>query len=184
MAYIQAIPEALGDNFMADNIYYRLIQYNSVAMLFKKLGYKFVNVSSGAFATDYIWGADVNIKNDFGSHFTTAMMLLTPVVGLEKYLHILRDNYDDRRLAPGKALPAVLDVKGPKFVLIHTDLSHPPSLFDKDGKRLDLPRELLNDHSTDFHAYSDQIKFCNTQVEAWLDKIDSAYKDAGPSSQS
>ncbi|MBU6451333.1 MAG: hypothetical protein KGS72_06120 [Cyanobacteria bacterium REEB67] len=176
MDYIQAVPKEMGDNYVADNIYYRLIQYNAVADLFKKMGYKFVNVSSGAFATDYIWGADVNVKNDFGSHFTTAMMLLTPLTGLEKYLHIMRDNYCDRRLAPGKALPAVLSVKGPKFVLIHTDLSHPPSLFTKEGKRLDLPRELLNDHSTDFAAYADQIKFCNSQVEQWVEKIDGAYQ--------
>ena len=175
MDYIQAVPKEMGDNYVADNIYYRLIQYNAVAQQFKKLGYKFVNVSSGAFATDYIWGADVNVKNDFGSHFTTAMMMLTPLAGVEKYLHIMRDNYCDRRLAPGKALNSVLAMAGPKFVLIHTDLSHPPSLFDHTGKRLDLPRELLNDHSTDFGAYVEQIKYCNSQVEEWIDKIDGAY---------
>jgi len=74
------------------------------AGLFKKLGYKFVNVSSGAFATDYIWGADANIKADFGSHFTTAMMMLTPLTGLEKYLHIMRDGYCDRRMHLVKCL--------------------------------------------------------------------------------
>jgi hypothetical protein len=104
MDYISAIPKEMGTNYMADNIYYRLIQSSAVALLFKKLGYKFVNVSSGAFATDYIAAADANIKKDFGSHFTTAMMMLTPLTGLEKYLHILRDGYCDRRDAPGRCL--------------------------------------------------------------------------------
>jgi hypothetical protein len=118
MDYIQAVPKEMGDNFVADNIYYRLMQSSVVAGLFKKLGYKFVNVSSGAFATDNIPAAE--------------------------------------------------------FVLIHTDLSHPPPLFEKDGRRKDLPREILNDHSTDFGAYVEQIKFCNSEVQKWIEKIDQA----------
>jgi len=172
MDYISAVPKEMGDNYQSDNIYYRLMQDSAVACIFKKLGYKFVNVSSGAFATDNIPKADYNIKADFGSHFTTAMMMLTPLTGLEKYLHIMRDGYCDRRAAPGKCLDQVLAIKGPKFVLIHTDLSHPPAIFDKDGKRKDLPRELLNDHSTDFNAYVEQIKYCNSEVQKWIEKID------------
>lgn len=173
MDYISAIPKEMGDNFQADNIYYRLMQNSAVACIFKKLGYKFINVSSGAFATDDIPSADMNIKTDFGSHFTTAMMMLTPMTGLEKYLHVMRDSYCDRRIAPGKCLDKVLSIAGPKFVLIHSDLSHPPAIFDKDGKRKDLPRELLNDHSTDFNAYVEQIKYCNSEVQKWIEKIDS-----------
>ncbi len=173
MDYISAIPKEMGDNYVADNIYYRLMQSSAVAGLFKKLGYKFINVSSGAFATDNIPAADVNVKTDFGNHFTTAMMMLTPLAGIEKYCHIMRDGYCNRRDCPGRALDQVFTIAGPKFVLIHTDLSHPPPLFDQDGRRKDLPRELLNDHSTDFAAYVEQIKFCNSEVQKWIEKIDS-----------
>lgn len=171
MQYIDRVPEQLGVNYVADNVYYRLIQNSAVAKFFKSLGYKYINISSGSFATDFVPQADENMRVDFGNHFTTSMMMLTPLLGTEKYLPVMRDAYCERRLAPTRLLPEVLKMAGPKFVLVHTDLPHPPSLFDEHGNKLDLPRELLNDHSTDMKSYIAQLKYCQAEVRKWIDSL-------------
>jgi len=171
MQYIDQVPRALGENYVADNVYYRLIQNSPVFNLFKRLGYKIVNISAGSFATDNIPLADQNLHVNFGNHFTTCMMMLTPLLGLEKYLPIMRDGYCQRRLAPKFLLPQAIKIAGPKFVLVHSDLPHPPSLFDENGKMLALPRELLNDHSSDMKAYVAQLKYCQKEVKDWLELL-------------
>jgi hypothetical protein len=171
MQYIERVPEKLGVNYVADNVYYRLIQNSAVASLFKSLGYKYINISSGSFATDFVPQADENLRVDFGNHFTTSMMMLTPLLATEKYLPLMRDAYCERRLAPGRLLPDVIKMTGPKFVLVHTDLPHPPSLFDEQGNKLDLPRELLNDHSTDMKSYIAQLKYCESEVKKWIEML-------------
>lgn len=171
MQYINAIPEKLGENYVADNIYYRLIQRGAVIQLFKKLGYKIVNLSSGSFATDALPEADSNLRYDYGNHFTTAMLMLTPMLAVETYFPLMRDSYCARRLGPKYLLPEAMKLASPKFVLVHTDLSHPPSLFDEKGGKLPLPRLLLNDSSTDFGAYVGQIKYCQSEVQQWIDQL-------------
>jgi len=69
MQYIDQVPRALGENYVADNVYYRLIQNSPVFNLFKRLGYKIVNISAGSFATDNIPLADQNLHVNFGNHF-------------------------------------------------------------------------------------------------------------------
>lgn len=171
MQYIDQVPKTLGENYVADNVYYRLIQRSPVLNIFKSLGYKIINISSGSFATDHIPQADQNLHINFGNHFTTCMMMLTPLLGLEKYFPTMRDGYCQRRLAPKWLLPEAIKIAGPKFVLVHTDLPHPPSLFDEKGNMLALPRELLNDHSSDMKAYVAQLKYCQTEVKSWLNLL-------------
>lgn len=169
MQYINVVPEKLGENYVADNIYYRLIQRGAVINLFKKFGYKIVNLSSGAFATDSIPGADYNLRYDFGNHFLTAIEMVTPLRAIEKYFPLMRDTYCARRLGPKFLLPEAVKLPSPKFVLVHTDLSHPPTIFDENGDKLPLPRLLLNDSSTDFAAYTKQIKYSEKEAMAWID---------------
>jgi len=171
MQYIDAVPRELGKNYVADNVFYRLIQNSPVFRIFKKLGYQLVNVSSGSFATDNIPMADRNLHVNFGNHFTTCMMMLTPMLGLEKYFPIMGEAYCQRRLAPKFLLPEIVKMPGPKFVMVHTDLPHPPSLFDENGKRLPLPRELLNDNSIDMASYVAQLKYCQKEVKAWVELL-------------
>jgi hypothetical protein len=171
MQYINAVPEKLGENYIADNIYYRLIQRGAVITLFKRLGYKIVNLSSGSFATDALPEGDYNLRCDFGNHFTTAMLMLTPLLAVESYLPLMRDSYCARRLGPKYLLPEALKLPSPKFVLVHTDLPHPPSLFDENGKKLPLPRLLLNDSSTDFAPYVGQLKFCQKEAKEWIELL-------------
>jgi hypothetical protein len=175
MQYIDSVSAKMGQNFQADNIYYRMIQFSAVWHLFKQCGYKYINTASGAFATDYVPCADDNLRADMGNHFATAIMMLSPLCAIEKYVPLMRDSYARRRLAPRYVLPQILKKKGPKFVLIHTDLSHPPALFTATGEKLPLPRHLLNDESTEFKPYTEQLKFCQKEVKEWLEAILNSY---------
>jgi branched-subunit amino acid transport protein len=171
MQYIDDIPASLGKNFDDLNLFCRMIQDSAARRMFKRLGYKFVNVSSGDSATDYIWSADKNIRCCPFNHFTTAVSTLTPLYATEKYFPVLRDLLADMRLCPGDCLKEIVDIPGPKFVLIHTEISHAPCIFDENGHRLPLPSGSYMINWGTPEQVAGQWKYSQKVVSDWLSKI-------------
>lgn len=153
-----------------DVLYERLMADNALFAIYKKLGYKIVSVADMPCP-----GADKNYLDEYGVVFTTAFAKLTPLWGLEPYTHILRDAFCSARLSMDKHLSEILTMNGPKLVFIHSNLSHPPSVFDAKGKRKELPANLLNDDLHDFAAYVEQVKYTEKQAVKAIDQIIAAY---------
>ena len=85
MQYIDDIPGELGKGYDGLNLFCRMVQDSAMRRTFKRLGYTFVNVSSGNSATDWIYVADKNIRLVPFNHFMTAVAQLTPLYATEEY---------------------------------------------------------------------------------------------------
>lgn len=171
MQYLDLVPKRMGKRFEENNVQWRLLQDSCVSNLFQELGYKFINVSSGVFATDYIPNADVNIRCVWCNYFTLAVALLTPFSVTERYVPVLRDMYAQIRLCAGHCLPEILRISGPKFVLIHSDISYAPCMFDQYGNKREISYvNLLGEWGTPAD-YVSQLKFAESQAEKWITTI-------------
>jgi hypothetical protein len=173
MNYINAVHDRYEQHYKSDVpglVLMRLIQDCATVRLFKQLGYRYVSVSSGSFGTDYILTADSIIKSNDVNHFVRAIAYLTPWWSGEFYVPWLRDSYCDTRLSAGTHMAEILANKSPKFVFIHTELSHAPNLFDAQGNRLKLPPGLIPVWEPPSACF-DQWSFTVKQVESWIDTI-------------
>jgi hypothetical protein len=141
MQYIDLIPKNLGKKFDGTNVYCRLIQDSAVMRLLKPLGYKYVNISSGTSATDWILIADENFRPTMFNYFTVAVALLTPLYTTERYFPFLRNMVAETRLSPDHCLRQVVNIAGPKFVVFHTDIAHAPPIFGERGEPKPMPLE-------------------------------------------
>ncbi len=170
MQYINAIPDTLGTEYPGETLYSRLVQDSTVVRTFKKLGYKFINISSGAFATDSMATADLNLRADWGNFFSTALLTMTPLWGTENYFPLLRDQFANRHTYVGAELEKVANMPGPKFVLVHTQITHSPAVFDAQGNKFPLPKTLMNSQFP-FPIYVEQLKYAETLIQKWVSQL-------------
>ncbi len=171
MQYIDAVPAAVGKDFNGLNLFCRMIQDSAVRRAFKQLGYKMVNVSSGDSATDWIFIFDQNIRCTIFNHFMVALAQLTPFSATEQYFPALRNLVADIRTSPGRHLKEIVEIPGPKFVLLHTDLAHAPCLFDESGQPLPLPPGMFMVNWGTPEKLAGQWKFAQNLLVDWLAQI-------------
>src|SRR6185437_9926680 len=60
MQYLDPIPQAMGNKFLGEIVHWRLMADSCVAEMFKRLGYRYINVASGSL--DYVKEADINYQ--------------------------------------------------------------------------------------------------------------------------
>ncbi len=170
MNYMTALAEKLGADSRDSNVSLKLLRENSVMKLFKQAGYRIVNVCSGFTATDFIRQADVNFRSGWGTGFNTALLHLTLIGAFEPYLHLVENEYANVRLAPIRRAAEIAGLTGPKFVLIHCLLTHPPLIFDSEGRTLPLTRQLLSAPYVK-EPYVGQLKFTEKKLKELLDVL-------------
>lgn len=171
MQYLDAIPERLGTGRPGYFVEWRLIHDSSVQKILKRLGYKFVNVCSFSTGTDYMPRADWNLPTGLGNHFLITTLLSSPLRGLEAYFPILREVYAFSQLNQGEMLPEAICLKGPKFVFLHTELTHPPYLFDERGNKRPLPIVGMQSDWRRAEDYGKQVSFAEKRLASWIDNI-------------
>jgi hypothetical protein len=170
MQYMTPLAERLGAGSVDASVPLRLLQENSVMKLFKQAGYRIVNVSSGFSPTDHVPQADSNIRSGWGTGLNMSLLHLTLVGAFEPYLHLVENEYASVRLAPIKRASEIAGLPGPKFVLIHCLLTHPPLIFDNEGNHLPLTRQLLSAPYVK-KPYVDQLKFTEKKLKELIDVL-------------
>lgn len=170
MSYMTPLVERLGADSRDTNVSLRLLRENSVMKLFKQAGYRIVNVCSGFTATDHIGQADVNLRSGWGTGLNTALVHLTLLGAFEPYVHLVENEYANVRLAPIRRAAEIAGLAGPKFVLIHCLLTHPPLIFDSEGRTLPLTRQLLSAPYVK-EPYVQQLKFTEKKLKELLDVL-------------
>ncbi len=166
MQYIDAIPERLGRDFNDETLNYRLIQDSRISRLLKSLGYKYINIFSGFPPTEYVPYADVNFVKSLGSAYLLEFMQLTILSGTEKYVPLTLDVFAETRLVPYKYASEIAALPGPKFVLVHSLISHPPNVFNEDGHKNPLSLAVLTENAPD--RYLKQIKYTEKLVDQFV----------------
>lgn len=111
-----------------------MIKNNRVQHLLKRLGYKFVNVSSGVFCSDNPPGADFNFRQNWMNVFNLGILDTTILPACPGYLEWMADQVRQQRLCFFDRLDEIKAIDGPKFVFAHILLPHPPFLFARNGE--------------------------------------------------
>lgn len=182
---IFSIPSSLNMQFLDDfkhrpnmgetpcNTFARLNQNNSVQYLLKKAGYKFINVSSSSAycGTDYVPNACQNYRPLWGGELTQMLFGLTPLYAIEEYFSLLRESLAATRLAPTAYLDEVVPIPGPKFVLLHSCLSHPPFIFGRNGSKTKLDLDVGCNVGSNPALYVNQLNVAEREAEKWIDTI-------------
>lgn len=182
----------LTDEFGADSKdlspAFNLVEYNKAAAFLKSEGYKFINIGSGWWLTDYNRYADLNLTRGAIPHFTVTsdefILTLLQSTALKPFGFVVELVENDIRRKVLNAFDNLAKIpKMPEktFTFTHIVIPHPGFLFDSDGNpfpRSKLQRE-LSLFGKDFETYEcknreyflDQLIFVNKKVRWAVDKI-------------
>jgi hypothetical protein len=136
-----------------------LIPHNLVSHVFKKAGYRVVNIESGYAVTEHLAFSDktIGIKglNEFENRLLELTILrLDDVLGFTNHLR-LKSQLD--------RLPLIAKEKGPKFSFIHIVSPHPPFVVDSVGNR--HLRNSLSDMAWEPRQdYAQQLQYVSKKV--------------------
>jgi hypothetical protein len=159
-----------------------LLQDNAAGEFLKAHGYRYVHVGSWYNPTRSIRIADENLFLDTTTDFDAMLQKTTfeptlddlldvPVIPHEDAIH--RDN----ALYQLATLPGVEQEPGPKFVVAHVLLPHPPYVFDANG-RYPSPQE--QGTRPEAQAFSAQLAYTNTQIRQIVTGLLSRPRDQQP----
>lgn len=153
----------LGNDYSAYSVPNILCQNSRIIHLLRSQGYKFVNLCTLFPPTAFIPGADFNIGFPVSGHLPAAMLVLSLVSETESQFHFIRDLYALNRLCLFHKIDQLKMIHGPKFVLAHCLLTHPPFIFNSKGEKLPVPIEhLMIDDPFDPPQYIEQVKFAES----------------------
>lgn len=137
----------------------------------KQLGYQFVLVPSWWPPTASNVDADLTLQYEGASEFTLALLETTlvsaftgPREEVDPFSMSELRNYTLHQLQQVRELPAL---PGPKFVMAHILLPHPPNLFDRDGRPFEGEAARLSGPE----KYVRQVEFTNSQILRIIDAI-------------
>ncbi len=159
-----------------------LLQDNAVGEFLKAHGYRYINIGSWYNPTQSIRIADQNLFLDTTTDFdamldettfnpTLNRLLGTPIVPPKDAIH--RDN----ALYQLATLPGVEQEPGPKFVVAHILLPHPPYVFDADGS---YPSAQEQSTRTQAGAFEAQLRYTNDQIRSLVRSLLSRPADQQP----
>jgi hypothetical protein len=143
-----------------------------VARQFKALGYRYHHIGSWWDPTRIDEGADVNFIPPTilgGGDFTDALFDASAFPAIAKRLRLPSESDRvrawDTNVKALDALAATTREPGPKFVLGHILLPHPPLVFDRDGSFID--DDGVKGH-TSLDMYQRQLDFTNSKIKELL----------------
>jgi hypothetical protein len=119
------------------------LQDPPVARQFKALGYRYIHVGAHHDPTRADRGAEVNLNVSLAPvDFVEALYDVSAVPAIARRLGLQRDDADRERQFRYStygldAIEGLRDEPGPKFVLGHVLVPHPPMVFDRDGSFMD-----------------------------------------------
>ncbi len=170
MEYVNYLSDTLGVGSQDRSVPYQMIRNSKAMRLLKERGYKFVNFRSGWGPTDRNQYADLDIACGIGNEFLTVLVQTTM---LDPFGLYLRDVARERVQGTFSKLAEVTHrIEGPRFVLAHITVPHPPYLFGANGEPVaDTVLKMSGWVWTQTENYVNQLIFVNKKVEMLVDEI-------------
>jgi hypothetical protein len=143
------------------------LQDAPVARQFKALGYRYLHVGVHHDPTRSDRGADVNLNHSVSAvDFIDALYDASAGPAIARRLRLEGGDADRERQFEYNtyaldALEGLRDEAGPKFVMGHILLPHPPSVFDRDGSYLDTADTA---GMSSIERYQRQLDFTNRRI--------------------
>ncbi len=177
-------PKLLADDYATVT---GLISQSAIRKELAAYGYKFMNISSGFFATeikdaDYYWESNLSIYFD---EFEEAMLNTTPLPDFVIY-YLNKDYFYNLHrkliLFSFDKLPETTEVPSPKFAFVHIISPHAPFVFDAEGNPVHSDRPFSYYDGTHYlvrggsvaeykTGYRDQVTYMNKRVLEAVDQI-------------
>jgi hypothetical protein len=180
MSYLDGLTDTVGPTFSDRRPLRYLIDNGSVIHLLRRVGYRFVLISSYFSATKENPQADQRVCETVGLNpvlnNTIAMSPLALSRPVQRFQH---EVYRRQVLCGLRMLGDLAGLSGPKFVFAHIIAPHPPFVFGANGEeRVPAGPLLLNDGGRDaFSAvqyrsgYRDQLTYLNARLLQVVDTI-------------
>lgn len=154
---------------------YGLIKNYQVSLNLKKIGYKYYHFGSWWWPTTKNNEADKNINLGLISEFSSVLLsnsLIDPFARAMK-LPFFDSRYSQWRRINYQLdlLPKVAEDKNTTFVFAHLIIPHEPYVFQSSGQFLDFEEDK---NKPDKIKYLDQVKFLNSRLKIFVDKVLSA----------
>jgi hypothetical protein len=183
MQHLDTVAKAQGSRSEDITTVNEWLQDPPVARQLRALGYHYDHIGSAFDPTRIDRGADVNhtVPSALGTgDFEDALIDTSAVPALLKRLHLPASDrvrqYDFSRYALD-AVAKLRDEPGPKFVMTHVLLPHPPVVFDTDGSFIgDAEAAKLGSRE----MYRRQLAYTNTRIQGILTDLLSLPVDRRP----
>lgn len=170
-SYINYLEDLLPKNCKDFTVPFRLMQDTRLFYCLKNLGYKIVDIGSSFPPTEYNPSADINVPTGFCNDvFLGIFHTMTVARPFEKYSRLLGDMVRDKKTWNFTHIDQVECIPGPKFVMIHILLPHPPFVFAADGGKLPLDKDLIIESYT-VPKYRSQAIFTFSQAPKMIDSL-------------
>ena len=162
---------------------YAAIQSSRVVRQFQALGYRYLHLGSWWNPTRIDAAADQNYNADIVSDFTSAVIETSVIPNAIKALGIdaLPPSESAKHLKYNSYALDTLDglpsEAGPKFVVAHVLLPHPPYIFDRDGRYIAPDESATLDPDDAWHR---QLDYTNSRLRTFLEGLLALPEDRKP----
>jgi len=154
----------------------QLLRNNEVGHLLKEKGYTFINLGSWWWLTQKFNDVDFNfnskalVNDEFTIRFleTTMFSEISNYILPEKYRLDFRNEQKNIALYQTKKIKDIVQMDGPKFVLLHLLVPHNPYVFDKN---CDYVNEKITKSQKEMKNYLDQLQCANKKLKEITDYI-------------
>jgi hypothetical protein len=160
---------------------FAMLQGSRVVEQFKALGYEYFHIGSYYGPTRTDTAADHNLYVGGPSDFAAAVIDMTAVPPILQGLRMGQTTIWDRAYANGlfdwEALASIRDAPGPKLVIGHFLLPHPPYAFAADGHFVD---QAAGSQVSEADRFAGQLTWTNSQLKAWIESLLALPEDRRP----
>lgn len=148
---------------------HRLTAQCRVVKRMRDYGYKVINVRSTYGPTYSLPGAS-NVGFTLGNRLLVSLLSTSVLEAFEARTHWIRSLILQDRQNVFDYATMVSRMTGPKFVVEHSLLSHPPFIINADGSKNDLSKDLLAENYTE-EKYGSQLKYCEKRLMALVNYL-------------
>jgi len=173
MAHLEGLTGLVGGESSSYAPIYAKLQSSRVVQQFKALGYRYLHLGSWWSPTRIDVAADVNYNADIVSEVTTLVVQssvaprIYEALGLGDESSVGGTHFKHNRYALD-TLDGLRDEPGPKFVLAHVLLPHPPYVFDRDGRYISDGEAASLDEAD---AWQRQLDYTNSRLRPFIEGL-------------
>lgn len=181
MEYLDALIKKMGPDYYDKTPFYNQIENNRIIMFLKSSGYKYFHFGSRWNPTIKNENADFNYQyiskppdktradlRSLKEENNLLTIFLNKTLG-ETIANELSKEEDYWQISIDQMIKLSKTVKteGPKFVFMHSLITHPPYVFNRDGQKLPEPLEGTGLR----REYTEQLIFANKMLEKLIETI-------------
>lgn len=174
MAHLEELTGLVGSESSSYTPVYSKLTTPRAVQQFKALGYRYLHLGSWWNPTRTDPTADVNYNADLESEVVSLLVeysvapRIIETFGLEEVPPSESAKHLEHNRFALDTLDGLRDEPGPKFVLAHVLLPHPPYVFDRDGRYIP-PDEAATLDQAD--AFQRQLDYTNRRLRAFIERL-------------